>query len=90
MIASPFVTVTAPFATSTVTVPSLPTFASVPLIFTLLPEAAVVPPNTSVSFPADGAVKLILVLLSILRHVVSVSPLYVTDPLLSDVLPVIL
>ena len=90
MIESPFVTVTAPLATSTVNVPSEPTFLLVPLTFTPLPEAAVVPPNTSVSFPADGAVNLILVDDSILRHFVSVRPLYVAVPLFVAMLPVIL
>ena len=90
MIASPFVTVTAPLATSTVNVPSEPTFLLVPLTFTPLPEAAVVPPNTSVSFPADGAVNLILADYSILRHFVSVRPLYVAVPLFVAMLPVIL
>ena len=56
-----------------------------PLIFTFLPLS----PNTSVSFPADGAVNLMLVDDSILRHLSYVTPLYVTEPLLSDVLPVI-
>ena len=89
MIASPFVTVTLPVTTSTVTILSVPTVAAVPLTLTVLPEADVVPPNTSVSFPLDGALNVILVLLSILRQVVRVSPLYVTDPLPVDVLPVI-
>ena len=54
-----------------------------PLIFTFLPLS----PNTSVSFPADGAVNLMLVDDSILRHCVSVSPLYVTVPLFDARLP---
>ena len=89
MIASPFVTVTLPVTTSTVTILSVPTVAAVPLTLTVLPEAAVVPPNTSVSFPFDGALNVILVLPSILRHLSYVTLLYVTEPLLSDVLPVI-
>ena len=57
-----------------------------PLIFTFLPLS----PNTSVSVPFDDAVNLMLVDDSILRHFVSVRPLYVAVPLFVAMLPVIL
>ena len=85
MIASPFVTVTLPAATSTVAIPFVSVVYSVSFTTIFLLASL----NTSVSFPLDDALNVILVLLSILRHLSYVTPLYVTEPLPSDVLPVI-
>ena len=65
-------------------------FASAAIFVPLSLTSALASANTRVSVPALPALKLIFVALSILRHCVSVRPLYETVPFDVERLPVML
>ena len=73
-ILSAFIISTAPAFTSISAILLLSQVYFIPLTFTPFPAAEVLPPNTNISLPSEGAVNFILVLDSIFKHCVSVFP----------------